>query len=67
MARHEEQFVRDLVQTINTTNNGEIQALAEFLRSESRYARARFIERCASLISQVAEIDAIPPSFSLAR
>jgi len=50
-------FVRDLVQTINTTNNGEIHLVAGFLKNESPAARARFVERCASLISAVAEID----------
>ena len=63
MAKNSQQDLREaihLVQFVSTTNNDEIQVLAEFLRSESRYARARFIERCASLISAVAEIDTIP-------
>lgn len=61
MARDQRQFVRDLVQTVSTTDNGEIQAIRHFLYSESAQARARFIERCASMISAVAEIDALPP------
>ncbi len=46
------------VDNISGLMNGGVVQVAEFLAKQSPAARARFIERCSSLIGAVAERDA---------
>ena len=46
------------VDNISGLMNGAIEQVAEYMAKQSPAARARFIERCSSLIGSVAELDA---------
>jgi hypothetical protein len=51
-----------LVDNICHINNGGVQEVAAFLARQPLHVRARFIERCSSLIGAAAEQDAASPT-----